>query len=320
MVYTAKVKRALAPIARVMTYFEGPAPDSLIEKVLPQISILIGQTNLPAARLRRAPKLRAIINVLGNWRGNIDYHTAQKAGIRVLTVAPAIAPAVAEYCLGQAINLGRGLRRADELFRCGQERYGIKGNQKVTSLYGAKVGLIGFGNLGRALVPLLAPFGSQISVYDPWVSARYLSNFAVRQASLEAVLENSRFIFILAGATDTNKGFLDRKTLRLIKQDACVILASRALVVDFRALTALAQEGRFRLAVDVFPAEPVSKDASIRGFDQILFSAHIAGGTRDSYRLMCDMMIDDIRLILSGHPPLHLQQADPNLAPRMRSL
>ena len=81
-----------------------------------------------AMELLEGENLKAIVNVKANWEPNIDYGYAQARGIHVLSAAPAMAPAVAEFCLGQAINLARGLVAADADFRAGTERYGIAGN------------------------------------------------------------------------------------------------------------------------------------------------------------------------------------------------
>ena len=259
------------------------------------------------------------MNVKGNWESNIDYVEAQARGIHVLSAAPAMAPAVAEAALGHAINLGRGIVEADQAFRAGSEAYGIAGNQAAYSLYDADVGLIGYGNLAKALVPLLRPFGCRISVHDPWLSDAFLTGQGLIPADLESVLTSSRYLFLLAGVTSENEGFLDHRRLEMIAEGASVILISRAEIVDFEALLDLGQSGRIRLAVDVFPKEPVPVDAVFRAYDKVRFTPHLAGGIWASYARIRAMMIDDIRQILRGHPPLHLQPAVPKQAAMMRS-
>jgi phosphoglycerate dehydrogenase-like enzyme len=249
----------------------------------------------------------------------IDYAEAHRRGIQVLSIAPAMAPAVAEMCVGFAIALGRGIVRNDRLFRQGEERYGIRGNGGAASLFNAEIGFIGYGNLGHALRPLLAPFGGRISVYDPWLTPGYLAQEGCRAAPLDEVLGGSRFLFILAGVHSGNEGFLDRDRLALIRPDACVTLASRAEVADFPHFVELAETGRFRAAIDVFPVEPVAGGDPIRKTRNILLSSHLAGGIRDSYRRIAELLSDEIPQILSGLPALRLQRAEPRLAAIQRS-
>lgn len=319
MVYDAEAQAALEGMGRVVAHFGSRAPDALVEEILDDVALIIGQTAMPAERLDRAPKLRAILNVKANWEPTIDYAHAQAKGVQVLSAAPAMAPAVAEYCLCQAIALSRGFLAADRAFRAGEEAYGVAGNRAAYSLFGARVGLIGFGNLGRALAPLLRPFAVEIGVHDPWLSDRYLESEGLRPAPLAALLARSQFLFVLAGVTTENEGFLDAAKLAALPEGASVILASRAEVVDHAALVAMAASGRIRAAIDVFPEEPVAADDPIRAAPHIHFTAHLAGGLSASYARIRDMMLDDAAQILQGKPPLRMQRAEPRLAAMSRS-
>lgn len=313
MVYSTDTAAQLAEIGDVVTHFDGRAPVAMVEKILPEVAIIIGQTDLPQARLCQANNLQAIINVKGNWENNLDYQYAHDNGIWVLSAAPAMAKAVAEFCLGQAIALGRNLIDADQLFRDGKENYGIHGNAVVTSLYDATIGLIGCGNLGKELIPLLQPFTPQLKIYDP-----YLTDNA-EVTDLESLLATSDFVFVLAGVTTENENFLSKEKLQLLKDGACVILASRAEVVDFAALVDLANRGKIKVSIDVYPQEPYPHDNELRTQKNIHFSAHLAGGIIDSYQRIQTMMLADIKAILQGKNPSQLQRANPELAAISRS-
>ncbi len=320
MIFTDASRTRLDSIAQLHSYWgNGRMPDDEVEKHLPQADIIIGQTHLDAARIERAKRLKAVINVKGNWEPHIDYQTLQRRGVHVLSIAPCMAPAVAEWSLGAAIDLGRGLTKADALFRAGEEAYGIAGNQDAVSLFGAEIGLVGYGNLGRALVPLLRPFSPCISVYDPWLPAGFLEAEGLIPKALDEVLATSRFLFLLAGVSEDNEGFLDASMLDKIQPDAAVVLASRAEIVDFSALIERAEQKAIRLAVDVFPEEPVPAKSTFRASQQPLLSAHRAGGVRASYERIATWMADDVEQVLQGLPPMRLQRAEPALAAKMRS-
>lgn len=319
MVYSADCAAALAEMGQVVAHWGSRAPDALVEQHLANMVILIGQTAMPCERLDRAPNLRAILNVKANWEPNIDYAECHARGIHVLSAAPAMAPAVAEFCIGQAIMLLRGLHRSDAAFRSGEEAYGIAGNLTAKSLFGAEVAMIGYGNLGRALAPLLRPFGVRLMVHDPWLSDGYLTTQGLEPVSLERALSQSDVLFLLAGVTSENEGFLGRAQLETIRKDSSVILASRAEIVAFDDFLDLAGAGAFRAAVDVFPEEPVPVESAIRSIPNVLYSSHLAGGLQASYARIREMMLDDVGQILRGLPPLRMQKADPGLAAKMRS-
>lgn len=319
MVYTPDAAKALDQLGEVVAHFGSRAPDDLVEEILPRAEIIIGQTAMPRERLDRAPRLRAILNVKANWEPNIDYGEAQARGIHVLSAAPSMAPAVAEFCIGQAIALSRGLPQADRLFRAGRESYGIKGARRHYGLLGTTVGLIGYGNLGRELAPLLKPFGGDVMVHDPWLSDDYLRSEGLVPALLPDLLHQARIIFVLAGVTTENEGFLDRQKLELIQPDASLVLASRAEIVDFAGLVEMAETGRIRVAIDVYPEEPVPVDDPVRQSENVLFSAHIAGALKASYARIREAMLDDTAQILKGFPPMRMQRAVPHLASISRS-
>ena len=130
---------------------------------------IVGQTAMPAERLARAPNLRAIVNVEGNFLPNVDYAACLDRGVHVLNASPAFALPVAEMALGMAIDLARGIGAADRAMRAGTETYGLESNADAFLLAGSPVGIVGFGDLGRELRRLIAPFGCPVKVYDPWL-------------------------------------------------------------------------------------------------------------------------------------------------------
>lgn len=319
MVFTPDTAAALRAMGEVVCHFGSRAPDDLVEEVLPRVSVIVGQTALPRDRIDRAAALRAVLNVKGNWEPDLDYAAAQARGIHVLSAAPAMAPAVAEFALGQAICLLRGIHTADTRFRAGDMAIGIGGNAAAKTLFGAEVALVGYGNLGRALVPLLRPFGVVPMVHDPWLSDGFLRAEGLRPVTLDTALSGSDVLFLLAGVTTENERGLTRDRLETVRKDASVLLASRAEIVDFEAFLDLAAAGRFRAAVDVFPEEPVPAGHRWRQVPGVLFSHHLAGGMAASYARIREMMVDDIAQVLRGLPPLRMQRADPRLAGLMRS-
>ena len=294
-------------------------PDAMVEQHLAEVSIILGQTRMDEARLKRAHNLRAIIDVETNFTDAIDYDYCFAHGIHVLTPGSAFADAVAESALGMAIDLARGITQSDRDFRRGLEAYGLEGNATSFSLRGARVGLIGFGDLARSLHKLLQPFGCEILVYDPWVPDYVLEKYGCRGVGLDEVLQSSRVIFVFAGVTAENQGFLGPRELDLIKSDAIFLLMSRAAVVDFPAFLDCVAKGKFRAATDVFPVEPVAKNDPVRSIEGLLLSAHRTGGMPDALFDIGRQAVADAELILKGLPPVVCRRAQRETVKRNRS-
>jgi phosphoglycerate dehydrogenase-like enzyme len=310
---------ALQALGRVVCHEDGPMPNDMVEEHLPQASIIIGQTPLDAERLARAKNLKAIINVEGNFLPNIDYDACFARGIHVLTVSRAFVDAVAEMALAFALDLARGISAADRSFRAGDEKFGFAGNQHSFMLNRNTVGIIGFGDIGRAFRPLLAPFRCRVQAYDPWVPDHVLRDHDCEPATLKDLLGSSRFIVVFAPVTTENAGFLGHSELSLIQPDSALLLLSRAGVVDFDALLDLVNQGRFRAAVDVFPEEPMPPDHPVRTCEGMLLSAHRAGALREVYLRIGKITLADTRLILQGLPPQSCKRAERETVRHLRS-
>jgi phosphoglycerate dehydrogenase-like enzyme len=266
--------------------------------------------------LAKAVNLRAILDVSGAFPQTLDYKACMRRGIHVLSIAPAMGRQVAEMALGMALAATRGIAEGDRAMRAGAERYLHAGNTDTFLLYGKTVGIIGFGNLAQALLPLLAPFGCEVSAYDPWLGSGYLRSHGVKPVSLDEVVASSRVLFVLAAPTSENQAMLSRPLLERVPHGAALVLISRAHVVDFDALTELVLAGRFKAAIDVFPSEPLPADHPIRRAEGAVLSAHRAGSVREGMWDVGQMVVDDLEAIVRGLPPRRLQEASPELVQR----
>ena len=298
---------------------QGRMPAERFEAHLAEMVLLIGQSDMPKARLDRAPKLRAIVNVETNFLQNVDYETCFQRGVHVLAPSSAFARPVAEMTLGLLIDLCRGITSADRAMRAGNEKWLLEGAQGCFTLYGARVGLIGFGDLARAFVPLLKPFGCSVRAYDPWVSAHFMAGFGVEAAPLDAILSGSQAIVVFAAATSENQGFLGRREFDLVTPGSVVLLMSRAGVADFPEFLRAVEGGRFRAATDVFPVEPAPLDDPARKIEGLVLSPHRAGAMTDSLLEIGRQTVADADLVLRGLPPLSCRRAQRETVARSRS-
>lgn len=286
---------------------------------LPETEVLISQQPMDRDRLRLAPNLRAIFNVETNFLPNIDYDACFARGIHVLTPASVFAVPVAEIGLGLALSLARNIHNAHADFLAGREKYGLEGNHHAELLSESQIGLIGFGDLGRALHRLLLPFRAAIRVFDPWLPDDYIRRQGGEPASLEETLRQSRVVFVLASVSQENMHLLDRQTLAMLPDGAILVLLSRAALADFEALSQEAQSGRLRIATDVFPQEPVALDDPIRQIPGILFSAHRAGALTSALAQIGALVLEDLSMISRNLPPVSCRRAERETVGMLRS-
>lgn len=309
----------LRALGELVVHEGVPVTDPLFEEKAADAEIIIGQIDLPESRLRRATSLTAVFNVEGNFLPNIDYGYCFRAGIRVLNISPVFAEPVAEAALGMAIDLARGITRSDRHFRQGTEEYGLAANREAFSLFRQDVGLIGLGDLGRAILPLLRPFGCSIRAYDPWLPDEYVRALGCEAASLDEVLRRSRLVFVVAGVTSQNQGFLGAQQFALVQRGSAIVLVSRAAVVDFDALLDFADKGHIRFATDVFPEEPLASGHRARRTNNSILCAHQAGALETAIKRIGKMVVADAELIARRLPPIMCKPAQPETVALFRS-
>lgn len=304
----------LAGFAEVVWGRDEPLGGGDLDALLPEAWAWVGTHHpLPAERLARAPKLRAVIDVAGGFPDTIDYDACFARGVRLLTGAPAFGEQVAEMAFAMALAGGRGLVREHEAMRRADEVWMHDAVDWDFSLHRAEVGMIGFGALARGLLPLLTPFGCTVRVFDPWLPSSQIEAQGAIPADLDEVVSKSRALFVLAIPTPENRGLISRERLAQMPRGALLLLISRAHLADFDALTEALEAGWIQAAIDVFPEEPLPADHPIRRAPNVILSAHRAASIHRERRAIGRMVVDDLELMARGLPPTQLQRAEPEL-------
>jgi phosphoglycerate dehydrogenase-like enzyme len=291
----------------------------LPDGVLGRAKYIIGQPPLSFETLSRLTSLRCIFNVESNLLQNMPYHEVFARGIHVVTTGQVFAEPVAEIGLGFALALARGIVDADVAFRAGHELWGGDGNAKARLLSGSEIGIIGFGDLGKALLRLLTGFRAKVRIHDPWMPDTAIRDQGAEPASLEEVLMQSDTVFVVAAVTSENQNLLGREAFASMRKGAAFILLSRAGVVDFDALMDAVESGQIVAASDVFPEEPLPAGHRVRGLQNFIRSAHRAGALDVAFKRMGDMVLEDMALLEKGLPPMRCKRAERETVARMRS-
>ena len=293
--------------------------DRIGDELARNVRYIIGQPDLSENTLTRMQNLQAIFNVESNLVNNMPYDYLFARGIYVLTTGRVFAQPVAEMGLAMALCLARDVVSADVAFRQGNERWGGESNQHARLLFGSNIGLIGFGDLGRAIAQLLSGFRAAVSVYDPWLPDSTLVEAGVKPTSLNDIMSTSDTVFVVASVTSDNQHFINADLLDLMKHRASLILLSRAEVVDFDELMRFVADGKILVASDVFPDEPLHKDHPVRKLDGFIRSAHRAGALDSAFKQMGRLVLDDMHLMDRTLPPVRCKRAERETVGRMRS-
>ena len=283
--------------------FQDHLPDAdFIVAALPEMN----REELASAR-----NLKAVIEVSGTFQAGLDYEACFERGIEVLSCAPGFRYSVAEMALGLILSGARGIVDEHERFRQGSERWLHDNIGTDFSLYGQSFGFVGFGSIAQECARLLGPFSPNIKAFDPWLKASGATFENVTFCELEEVVTTSRCVVVAATPTEDNYQLVSRRLIESIPRGTLVVVISRAHLVDFEALIEAADDGRVRVASDVFPREPVSKRDMMRQAENVIWSPHRAAAVEGGRHPIGDMIVHDVLAIIEGRQERQLQAASP---------
>ena len=263
--------------------------DALIVRNLTQVNKEI---------LVASPSLK-VVGRLGVGLENIELPACAKRNIKVIPATGANAESVAEYVIGAALALTRGLIPATmETLKGEWPRPRFSGYHE---LLGQTFGIVGFGSIGRVVAKKAYAFGLQCVAYDPMLSGDsvLLDGFSVPLLKLDELLSKSDTVSLHLPYLPETKNLFNAAILDQIKEGACLINTARGGIVDELALAERLRLGRIGgAAMDVFAAEPAKDLSHFAGIENLILTPHIAGVTHESNERVSQMIADEVNLYL----------------------
>lgn len=259
-----------------------------------------GTPTLDASVLRDATDL-ALVTHVGGSVATIGSQALYDAGVQVCSANAVMAKFVAEALLGYFLADLRDIPAFDATVKAGGWD---AETAQPRSLYGATVGFVGLGAVGRDLLPLLEPFGVDVVLYDPYVSDEEVAEYdAVDRTDLETTLSSADVVSIHAPKTEETLHMIDADRLAQLSDGALLVNAARGAIIDEQALVSELRSGRIAAVLDVFVEEPLPEDSPLRGLDNVILQPHVAGHPARHH--MPDAIIDEIERFSRDDPLQH---------------
>jgi D-3-phosphoglycerate dehydrogenase len=269
------------------------------------IDILIpGHINVGKDLIERASKLKLIH--CGTGYNNVDLGAANKRGTYVAVTPNVAAQSVAELVFASILTLVKKIHSFDATMKSG----GWKSTDfiDVPELKGKTMGIIGYGNIGKAAARIARGFQMKLLAHDPNIK---VDESDVKQVGLDQLLRDSDFITLHVLLNADTKHMISDKQLGLMKPKAIIVNASRGPVVDETALTAALKQRKIGGAcLDVFEKEPLAKDSELRKLDNILLTPHIAYCANEALAGRYQFFADNCKLVADGGVPKMAVNAD----------
>ena len=228
----------------------------------------------------------------------IDLTETARRNITVTHVLSA-ADTIAEHTMALMLDTARHISRLDRDIRQG------KWNMDLASmdLRGKTLGLVGFGRIAQAVVPLAQAFGMKVICWTRNPTRERADRFGIEFVELDPLLSSSDVVSLHLMSTPETEKLLDATRLQSLKAGALLINTARSQILDGEALVDLLRSGHIRAAgVDVFDEEPIDPDHPFTGLDNVVMTPHVAYNSPEALAGMYDTAIDNLIAYYAGNP------------------
>lgn len=248
---------------------------------------------------------RPRVKLIAHCGGEVKSRVAEAIfdHVTITNAADPMARGVAEMAVAMALTLVRRIPAYAAEMRNGVSRTNEQVSEGET-LRGRKVGIVGFGRIGRAIATLIDPFGVELLVSDPYAQATSVAEHGAMLVELDQLVRSCSVVILSAALTPETRHLFDARRLSLLADRTYLINVARGGLIDTEALLAELRTGRLTAALDVTdPVEPLPSDHELRKLTNVILTPHIAAGGIEVRREMGALAVEEVIRFANGQPP-----------------
>ncbi len=278
-------KKIMSDAGAKVVYLSPPITEDMLIETITRESVggVLMRLSPPFTRrvLESTPTLK-IIAKHGAGIDSVDLEAATERRIAVVNTGGANADPVAEYAIGVMLNLARELPRLERELRAGKWE---KGTYMGREFRGRRLGIVGFGQIGRRVATMAAALGAHVVAYartprPPVEGVQWETDF-------DRLLSTVDILSLHCPLNEHTRGLLGRRELALMKPDAILINTSRGPVVDEAALIEALTTGKLAAAgLDVFAEEPPDPGNPLLKLPNVIVTPHVSAMTQEALTRM----------------------------------
>jgi D-3-phosphoglycerate dehydrogenase / 2-oxoglutarate reductase len=291
------------------TIGKGHAPegtDPLDEFPSADAVIAAARVRYDGALMDRAANLKVIART-GIGYDNISIPDATARGIAVCNTPDGPTISTAEHAVTLMLAVAKGIKRTAAALRT-RGKIDYFSEYTGLELNNRRLGLVGFGRIGRRVARAAQGLGMHVVCFDPLVSAEAAADCGVsRLGSVDEVLATSDVVSLHLPLTAETRHFMNDARLAQMKPGAILINTARGGVIDEAALLRAVDRGHLAgVGLDVFENEPPPGDHPLLYRDNVIATPHIAAATAASKERVWTMAVDQVLMALRGERPASL--------------
>lgn len=291
----------LEALGRVTVYDSTPT-DCVVKRAQNAEALIVNRIVLNRAVLDALPKLR-YIGTLATGYNTIDVRAAREKGVTVCNVPLYCVETVAQLTLALLLALCNRVEQLSAVTRSGGWNDAVEATHTtapILELSGKTLGILGFGNIGRAVAQLGLALGMRVLAHSR--TQRALPT-GCTWCSFETLFETADVVSLHCPLTDETRGIVGASVLARMKPTALLINTARGALVDENALADALNSGRLAGAgLDVMAEEPPRPDHPLLTAKNCLITPHIAWASREARLRLIDAVAGNLRAFLAGQP------------------
>lgn len=291
----------LEALGRVTVYDSTPA-DCVVKRAQDAEALIVNRIVLNRAVLDALPKLR-YIGTLATGYNTIDVRAAREKGVTVCNVPLYCVETVAQLTLALLLALCCRVEQLSAVTRSGGWNDAVEATHTtapILELSGKTLGILGFGNIGRAVAQLGLALGMRVLVHSRTQRALPAG---CTWCGFETLFETADVVSLHCPLTDETRGIVSASVLARMKPAALLINTARGALVDENALADALNSGRLAgTGLDVMAEEPPRPDHPLLTAKNCLITPHIAWASREARLRLIDAVAGNLRAFLAGQP------------------
>jgi D-3-phosphoglycerate dehydrogenase len=266
------------------------------------VALLIGtDVRVTAEDLARLPALKVVASCSVGY-DHVAYEEAERRGVWVCNVPDYCVEEVADHSLALLLGLLRGIVELDRSVRAGAWDWTAAGD--LRRIQGTRLGVIGFGRIGRALAERASAVGFDVWATDPAVSPEAIAAAGAKAASLDELLESCEAFSLHLPLTPETKGLIGARELARMPGGSVLVDTARAEVVDLDALLNALTSGHLAgAALDVLPFEPPTRERPAPSAPRLIVTPHAAWYSAEAEEAVYRRPVLSVRDVLEGREP-----------------